>query len=960
MKQNVMKKCFGLLLVMGLGLTLKENTAMKAQAAEEETQTNANVVVDLDFPVAGQKGVRSYTSSFDVTNGGYTFKITNASNNSNKWTNIGIGVGGSASTATIVSNTEIKERITSIAMTFSSYKESGLDSAKLYVANNAEFTDAYSQGFKDSISTTSITTVEIPSTYSSENMFYKIEFACNNSVSSGTNAFIRLDQIQYIANPVDELQSLTISGETTDYVAGSTFTFNRVATARYSNSGDKEVTSGLSFTLNGEPMKEGDIISKNFVGNNLPLVVTYTDEKKATISAAPYLVNVNYKAVSSISLNYETYTLAKNGTIALIATVEDEYANQSVTWTSSHEEIATVEDGVVTAKQVTGETTITATAMGGKTATCIVNVSVDPLLDLLDENSDVITDEVIEKYTDSTMLIKAKAQNIDQPSYLWESTNEEVVKIVATNESATLSFVGAGNCDVKVTVGSLTKKVSFSVTQSAVTSLTLTSSVENGNLYTGDNLNTLTLTPNIRTIGNATEEILWTSSHPEVASILKEQTSGNEVNQVTALQQGTTIVTATSAYTSSQFVEYTITVHEDSVTRLSWTGRGKISAYVGTALKDAIDMSQWKFTALWASGKSETPSFGTGENDVHIGLYEKSLPENEGMILSEDYQFVASDNGKYLVAFYQGMCSTSNATIEIINCRIVMETMTNATATYDFSSISKGSNRSMDVETFNNYYVSSSTLVKGKATLQAVYPDASGTIKGGTGTYNTSIQVAFGSGVEISSVSVKAKQYAEDENTLVIMGKTQTLTDTMTSYDFSVANGDFESTNILLIETLTTAKRAYIESITIVASGEQDIGKTDDCLALEKYIDTYLHMDDYTEDQGFCKDTEHDYYGKNSTSGAKYNFNQLSERQRELFFTNAAFSEECARLQAWAIANGETIQLSNYQIQASYQNSRLNFNSVNSQSVMMVLVISLLGITSCVGYYFITKKKKEN
>ena len=202
--------------------------------------------------------------------------------------------------------------------------------------------------------------------------------------------------------------------------------------------------------------------------------------------------------------------------------------------------------------------------------------------------------------------------------------------------------------------------------------------------------------------------------------------------------------------------------------------------------------------------------------------------------------------------------------------------------------------------------------------------------------------------------------YAEDENTLVVMGKTQTLTDTMISYDFSVANGDFESTNILLIETLKTAKRAYIESITIVASGEQDIGKTDDCLALEKYIDTYLHMDDYTEDQGFCKDTEHDYYGKNSTSGAKYNFNQLSERQRELFFTNAAFSEECARLQAWAIANGETIQLSNYQIQASYQNSRLNFNSVNSQSVMMVLVISLLGITSCVGYYFITKKKKEN
>ena len=960
MKQNVMKKCFELLLVMGLGLTLKENTAMKAQAAEEETQTNANVVVDLNFPVEGQGSVSSYTSSFEATNGDYTFTIAKANNNRNSktWTYIAIGTKNNASTATIVSNTALKERITSIAMTFSSYKESGLDSAKIYVADNADFTDAYSQDFKNSISTTSTTTVEIPSTYSSENMFYKIEFACNGSLTS--NGFIHLDQIQYIANPVDELQSLTISGETTDYVAGSTFTFNRVATAHYSNSGDKEVTSGLSFTLNGEPIKEGDIISKDFIGNNLPLVVTYTDEKKATISAAPYLVNVNYKAVSSISLNYETYTLAKNGTIALIATVEDEYANQSVTWTSSHEEIATVEDGVVTAKQVTGETTITATAMGGKTATCIVNVSVDPLLDLLDENSNVITDEVIEKYTDSTMLIKAKAQNIDQPSYLWETTNEEVVKIVATNESATLSFVGAGNCDVKVTVGSLTKKVSFSVTQSVVTSLTLTSSVENGNLYTGDNLNTLTLTPNIHTIGNATEEILWTSSHPEVASILKEQTSGNEVNQVTALQQGTTIVTATSAYTSSQFVEYTITVHEDSVTRLNWTGRGEISAYAGTALKDAIDISQWKFTALWASGKSETPSFGTGENDVHIGLYEKSLPENEGMILSEDYQFVASDNGKYLVAFYQGMRSTSNATIEIINCRTVMETMTNATATYDFSNITKGSTRAMDVETFDSYYVSSSTLVKGTATLQAIYPNASRSIKGGTGNNYASIQITFDNEVQISSVSVKAKQYAEDENTLVVMGKTQTLTDTMASYDFSVANGDFTSTNILLIETLTTAKRAYIESITIVASGEQDIGKTDDCLALEKYIDTYLHMNDYTEEKGFCKDTEHDYYGKNTITGAKYNFNQLSERQRELFFTNAAYSEECARLQAWAIANGEAIQLSNYQIQASYQNNKMNYNSINSQTATMMMIISLVGLATCIGYYFLAKKKKEN
>lgn len=102
-------------------------------------------------------------------------------------------------------------------------------------------------------------------------------------------------------------------------------------------------------------------------------VITVTcDGKKAECDVTVATVIV---PVTSVSLNHPTASLLVGETAQLTATVlPDNATDKAVTWTSSNTEIATVENGLVTAISA-GEATITATA-GECSATCTVTVAV--------------------------------------------------------------------------------------------------------------------------------------------------------------------------------------------------------------------------------------------------------------------------------------------------------------------------------------------------------------------------------------------------------------------------------------------------------------------------------------------------------------------------------------------------------------------------------------------------------
>ena len=89
-------------------------------------------------------------------------------------------------------------------------------------------------------------------------------------------------------------------------------------------------------------------------------------------SSVPPIINVE-----SVSLNYSNETIVIGDTLTISATVSlNNATDKSISWASSNNSVATVDDGVVTALSV-GTTTITATTNNNKTATCNITVVED-------------------------------------------------------------------------------------------------------------------------------------------------------------------------------------------------------------------------------------------------------------------------------------------------------------------------------------------------------------------------------------------------------------------------------------------------------------------------------------------------------------------------------------------------------------------------------------------------------
>ena len=107
-----------------------------------------------------------------------------------------------------------------------------------------------------------------------------------------------------------------------------------------------------------------------------PVTITAKMKSADGYMEATHNMTVAVPSASSVSLNKTSVTLSFNKTVQLTATVNPAAANQAVTWSSNNTSVATVSNnGLVTAKAIVGNATITATTVdGGHTASCAVSV----------------------------------------------------------------------------------------------------------------------------------------------------------------------------------------------------------------------------------------------------------------------------------------------------------------------------------------------------------------------------------------------------------------------------------------------------------------------------------------------------------------------------------------------------------------------------------------------------------
>ncbi len=116
-------------------------------------------------------------------------------------------------------------------------------------------------------------------------------------------------------------------------------------------------------------------VANGVVTANKPGTATITATAGGKTAECAVTVKAKVIPVTGVSLDKTEATLTEGDTLALAATVTPEDAtNKNVTWKSSDEEVAVVENGVVTAKKA-GTATITVTTVdGNKTASCSVAV----------------------------------------------------------------------------------------------------------------------------------------------------------------------------------------------------------------------------------------------------------------------------------------------------------------------------------------------------------------------------------------------------------------------------------------------------------------------------------------------------------------------------------------------------------------------------------------------------------
>lgn len=153
--------------------------------------------------------------------------------------------------------------------------------------------------------------------------------------------------------------------------------------------------------------------------------------------------------VTGIKVSPDTLTLTKKDeTAQLTAEVTPSYAdNKRVTWQSSDEKVATVdENGKVTAVG-NGTATITATSVSGSyTATVSVTVKIPVEIQKLTIEAEK---ETLTKIGESTELkVKIEPENADLQKLIWKSDNE---KVATTDENGKVTAVGNGTAEITVT-----------------------------------------------------------------------------------------------------------------------------------------------------------------------------------------------------------------------------------------------------------------------------------------------------------------------------------------------------------------------------------------------------------------------------------------------------------------------------------------------------------------------------
>ena len=264
--------------------------------------------------------------------------------------------------------------------------------------------------------------------------------------------------------------------------------------------------------------------------------VTALKDGSATITAkvgqftATCALTVQEKKLTSISLDKTALELSKGQSseaLKVIYNPADTTDDKTVTWSSADEKIATVKNGVVTAK-ATGTTKITAT-VGTHKAECTVNVNAK--LTGIKVTPEKVTVEKGQKANLNVAYLPA--DTTDEKAVTWKSENENVATVDA---NGVVTAVAGGTTKIVATA-----KANNKITAVCEVKVPIhTEGITLNETEIKDLLKGKTAKLTVSFVPENTEdsrEVRWTSDDPSVATVDANGT-------VKALKEGTATITA--------------------------------------------------------------------------------------------------------------------------------------------------------------------------------------------------------------------------------------------------------------------------------------------------------------------------------------------------------------------------------------------------------------------------------
>ena len=257
-----------------------------------------------------------------------------------------------------------------------------------------------------------------------------------------------------------------------------------------------------------------------------PGTATITATAAGTTATCIVTVTKRPVAVTGIEINESRVTLKQGAKIALTATVEPADAtNKSVTWTTSDEAVAKVnEEGVVTAV-AEGTATITATA-GEYSAKCRVTVTGPVLVTevVLD-----IEEKTITEGKSFRLVATVGPDDADDKTVVWSTSDESV----ATVKDGVVTAVAPGYAVITATSGECSAECLVIVEAKYIAVRGIKLDKSKATVTEGE---TLVLVATVTPEDATDKDVEWTSSDEAVAVV--------EDGVVTAVAPGTVTITA--------------------------------------------------------------------------------------------------------------------------------------------------------------------------------------------------------------------------------------------------------------------------------------------------------------------------------------------------------------------------------------------------------------------------------